>query len=40
MQPVLHDVETLNELALDALLDVTKLSFYAWLKVQRPVPAA
>jgi 1,4-dihydroxy-6-naphthoate synthase len=34
MQPVLHDVETLNNMALDALLDISKLSFYAWLKVQ------
>jgi 1,4-dihydroxy-6-naphthoate synthase len=34
MQPVLHDVETLNGMAMDALLDVTKLSFYAWLKAK------
>jgi len=34
MQPVLHDVETLNKMAMDALLDVSKLSFYAWLKVK------
>ncbi len=34
MQPVLHDVETLNGMALDAQLDVSKLSFYAWLKVK------
>ena len=30
MQPVLHDIETLNGMAMDAVLDVTKLSFYAW----------
>ncbi len=30
----LHDVETLNEMALEEKLDVTKLSFYAWLKVR------
>ena len=30
----LHDVETLNEMAFEEVLDVTKLSFYAWLKVQ------
>ena len=34
MQPVLHDVETLNQMAMDAVLDVSKLSFYAWLKVR------
>ena len=34
IQPVLRDVETLNGMALDALLDVSKLSFYAWLKVK------
>jgi 1,4-dihydroxy-6-naphthoate synthase len=34
LRPVLHDVETLNQMALDQVLDVTKLSFYAWLKVQ------
>jgi 1,4-dihydroxy-6-naphthoate synthase len=34
LQPVLHDVETLNRMAFDQALDVTKLSFYAWLKVQ------
>jgi 1,4-dihydroxy-6-naphthoate synthase len=34
MKPILHDVETLNELALRAALDVTKLSFYAWLKAK------
>lgn len=30
----LHDVETLNQLAMDGALDVTKLSFYAWLKLK------
>ncbi len=30
----LHDVETLNQLAFDNVLDVTKLSFFAWLMVQ------
>lgn len=34
IKPVLHDVETLNGMALDEVLDVTKLSFYAWLKVK------
>ncbi len=34
IRPVLHDVETLNTLAMDAVLDVTKLSFYAWLAVK------
>ena len=32
--PQLHDVETLNRMALDGKLDVTKLSFYAWLTVK------
>lgn len=30
----LHDVQTLNEMALDHCLDITKLSFYAYLKVK------
>jgi 1,4-dihydroxy-6-naphthoate synthase len=30
----LHDVETLNEWAFEERLDVTKLSFHAWLLVQ------
>jgi 1,4-dihydroxy-6-naphthoate synthase len=30
----LHDVETLNRMAFDGVLDVTKLSFFAWLMVQ------
>ncbi len=30
----LHDVETLNQMAFEERLDVTKLSFYAWLMVQ------
>lgn len=34
LQPVLHDVETLNQMAFGQILDVSKLSFYAWLKVQ------
>ena len=34
IQPVLHDIETLNGMAMDAVLDVTKLSFYAWLEVK------
>jgi 1,4-dihydroxy-6-naphthoate synthase len=32
--PVLHDVETLNIMAFTGQLDVTKLSFYAWLKAK------
>jgi 1,4-dihydroxy-6-naphthoate synthase len=34
LRDVLHDVETLNRLALEQTLDVTKLSFYAWLMVR------
>lgn len=30
----LHDVETLNRMAIEEKLDVTKLSFYAWLTVK------
>lgn len=30
----LHDVETLNRMAMTAVLAVSKLSFYAWLKVR------
>ena len=30
----LHDVETLNQMAFEEKLDVTKLSFYAWLMVK------
>ncbi|MEI7900147.1 MAG: 1,4-dihydroxy-6-naphthoate synthase [bacterium] len=30
----LHDVETLNRMALDGVCDVTKLSFHAWLQVR------
>ena len=30
----LHDVETLNQMAFDNVLDVTKLSFFAWLMVR------
>jgi 1,4-dihydroxy-6-naphthoate synthase len=31
----LHDVETLNRMAFEQSLDVTKLSFFAWLMVKR-----
>ena len=31
----LHDVEILNQMAFDSLLDVTKLSLFAWLAVQK-----
>ena len=31
----LHDVETLNRMALDGVYDVTKVSFHAYLKAQR-----
>jgi len=31
----LHDVETLNRMAFEGVLDVTKLSFFAWLMVQK-----
>jgi 1,4-dihydroxy-6-naphthoate synthase len=31
----LHDVETLNQMAFDETLDVTKLSFFAWLMVKQ-----
>lgn len=34
IRPELHDVETLNSLAMNGRLDITKLSFYAWLKVK------
>ena len=34
MTPVLTDVEALNDLAMEGILDVTKLSFYAWLKAK------
>ncbi len=30
----LHDVETLNQMAFDGVLDVSKLSLYAWLMVK------
>ncbi len=30
----LHDVETLNRMAFNAVLDVSKLSFFAWLMVK------
>jgi 1,4-dihydroxy-6-naphthoate synthase len=34
IHPHLHDVETLNRWAFDGKLEVTKLSFHAWLLVQ------
>jgi 1,4-dihydroxy-6-naphthoate synthase len=34
IEPELHDVETLNQMAFNGILDVTKLSFFAWLMVQ------
>jgi 1,4-dihydroxy-6-naphthoate synthase len=34
VEPHLHDVETLNRWAFEGKLDVTKLSFHAWLLVQ------
>lgn len=34
-QPHLHDVETLNQMAFAQTFDITKLSFYAWLKVKQ-----
>lgn len=34
IQEVLHDVETLNQMAFNGVLDVTKLSFFAWLMVK------
>jgi 1,4-dihydroxy-6-naphthoate synthase len=34
LQVHLHDVETLNHLALDGVYDVTKVSMAAWLKVR------
>jgi len=34
IDPVLHDVQTLNTLAMEAGLDVSKLSFYAWMAVK------
>jgi len=34
VEVVLHDVETLNRMAFDERLDVSKLSFYAWLKAR------
>jgi 1,4-dihydroxy-6-naphthoate synthase len=35
IEPCLHDVQTLNQMALDQVLDASKLSFYAWLMVRR-----
>ena len=34
VQAQLHDVETLNQMAFEGVLDVTKLSFFAWLMVR------
>ena len=34
LMPVLHDVETLNGMAMDAVLDISKVSFHAWLKIK------
>lgn len=34
VQTQLHDVETLNQMAFEGALDVTKLSFFAWLMVR------
>jgi len=34
IEPELHDVETLNALAMDAVLDISKLSFFAWMAVK------
>jgi 1,4-dihydroxy-6-naphthoate synthase len=34
IQEELHDVETLNQMAFDSRLDVTKLSFFSWLMVK------
>ena len=34
IQPELHDVETLNAMAMEESLDISKLSFYAWMAVK------
>ena len=34
IQEELHDVETLNQMAFNNTLDVSKLSFFAWLMVK------
>lgn len=34
LHPELHDVETLNRMAMQGRLDISKLSFYAWLAVK------
>lgn len=34
LKPVLHDIETLNALAVDEAMDISKLSFYAWMANQ------
>ncbi|WP_419664039.1 conserved uncharacterized protein, DUF178 [Desulfosarcina variabilis str. Montpellier] len=35
LTPVLHDVQTLNRLSMDAVLDISKVSFYAYLKIKK-----
>ena len=35
LMPELHDVQTLNRLSMDAVLGISKLSFYAYLKVKK-----
>ncbi len=35
VQPCLHDVETLNQMAFEERLDISKLSFFAWLKARK-----
>ena len=34
IEETLHDVETLNRMAIKGALDVTKMSFHAWLRVE------
>ena len=34
VRPELHDVETLNQMAFQEILEASKLSFFAWLKVR------
>ncbi len=35
IKPVIRDVETLNYMALDEILDISKLSFYAYFKAKK-----
>jgi 1,4-dihydroxy-6-naphthoate synthase len=35
LRPELHDVETLNQMAFEERLDITKLSFYAYLRAKK-----